>query len=161
MLRPTSDEDVQLFKRLCDGDRLEDQTCRPVKHGKVIRGENYRESWTYFRPGTTSPAGWVIVFDFNPRNRSAEFGYGVTRALRSQGIGREMLTTFFSRTFTDTDLNKLYCHTASFNTPSVRLLNSLGLSRDGVLRAHHERDGELHDTFLYSLLRMEFETADT
>ncbi len=161
MLRPTSDEDVQLFKRLCEGDRLEDQTCRPVKDGKVIRGEDYRESWTYCHADAVEPAGWVIVFDFNPRNRSAEFGYGLAPEHRGQGIGHEMLTVFFTRTFTDTDLNKLYCSTAAFNTPSVRLLNGLGLSRDGVLREHHERDGELHDTLIYSLLRAEFLPGNT
>lgn len=159
MLRPTSDEDVPLFRRLCEGDRLEEQTCRPVKDGKIVRSEDYRESWTYIREGTTDPAGWVIVFDFNPRNRSAEFGYGVARGLRGQGVGREMLTAFFERTFAGTDLNKLYCSTASFNEPSVRLLESLGLVRDGILRAHHERDGVLHDTYVYSLLRQDFEAG--
>jgi ribosomal-protein-alanine N-acetyltransferase len=54
------------------------------------------------------------------------------------------------------DFNKLYCQTASFNIPSVKLLESIGLVRDAVLRAHHERDGTLHDSYIYSVLRSEW-----
>jgi hypothetical protein len=43
--------------------------------------------------------------------------------------------------------------TASFNIPLVHLLESLGLNRDGVLRAHHELDGRFHDDYVYSLLK--------
>jgi ribosomal-protein-alanine N-acetyltransferase len=71
-------------------------------------------------------------------------------------LGQRMLATAFDHFFATTDLNKLQCRTASFNIPSVRMLESLGLTRDGVLRAEHELDGELFDEFIYSLLRHEW-----
>ena len=68
-----------------------------------------------------------------------------------------MLEAAFDEAFAEGELNKLYCQTASFNLPSIRLLEGLRLTRDGVLRAHHELDGVLHDDYIYSLLREEWE----
>jgi len=104
------------------------------------------------------PAGWVSLFDFNVRNRSAEFGYGIISPQRRKGIGKRMLACAFDLFFHKTELNKLHCQTASFNIASVRLLESLGLTRDAVLRAHHELDGKLHDDYIYSILKSEWST---
>jgi RimJ/RimL family protein N-acetyltransferase len=116
-----------------------------------------KEDWTFSLDDR--PVGWVSLFDFNRRNRSAEFGYGIVRPLRGRRIGRQMLACAFDHFFRQPNFNKLYCQTASFNIPSVRLLESLGLKRDAVLRAHHELDGELFDDYVYSLLRREWFAA--
>ena len=156
LIRPTTDVDIKLFRRECVGDRLEERTCRPIEAGRRAPRDPRKEDWTFVTDD--QPAGWVSLFDFNPRNRSAEFGYGIIRPLRGKGIGKRMLAVAFDHFFCEADLNKLYCQTASFNVPSVRLLESLGLNRDGVLRAHHELDGDLHDDYIYSLLRHEWRT---
>ena len=113
-------------------------------------------TWTFALGREEAAAGWFSLFDFNPRNRSAEFGYGVVPRLRGQGLARPMLAEAFDRAFAEHDLNKLHCQTAACNRPSVRLLESLGMRRDAVLREHHELDGVLHDDFVYSLLRREW-----
>ncbi len=156
VLRPTRDNDVQLFKQLCIGDRLEEQTCRPIIEGKRLEADQRRENWSFVVADDNSPAGWVTLFNFNSRNRSAEFGFGVVPPLRGRGVAKEMLTAAFDLFFPSMDLNKLYCQTASFNTASVRLLESLEMTRDAILRAHHELDGELHDDYVYSILRDEW-----
>jgi RimJ/RimL family protein N-acetyltransferase len=153
-LRSTCGDDVREFRRLCASDRLEEQTCRPIVSGRPKRDER-REEFTYVLDDG-SPAGWIGLFDFNSRNRSAEFGYGLVASLRGRGFGKQFLAAGFDLFFETMDLNKLYCQTASFNRPSVRTLESLGLTRDGILRAHHERDGRLHDDYIYSLLKEEW-----
>ena len=45
--------------------------------------------------------------------------------------------------FPSLDLNKLHCQAASFNTASVRLLQWLELTRDGVLRASAAPAGDI------------------
>ena len=67
-----------------------------------------------------------------------------------------MLTEFISHMFTDKNFNKLHCQTASFNEPSVKMLERLGFSRDAVLREHHELDGKLFDDYIYSIIRLEW-----
>jgi RimJ/RimL family protein N-acetyltransferase len=67
-----------------------------------------------------------------------------------------MLKEALDEVFASTNLNKLYCQTASFNAPSVRLLTALGSHLDGTLREHHELDGVLYDDYIYSVLRREW-----
>jgi RimJ/RimL family protein N-acetyltransferase len=153
-LRSICDDDVQVFRRLCAGDRREEWTCRPIVSGRPTRDER-REQYTYVLDDG-SPAGWISPFNFNSRGRSAEFGYGLIPAQRGRGLGKRLLAAGFDLFFESMDLNKLYCQTASFNRPSVRTLESLGLTRDGVLRAHHELDGHFHDDYIYSVLGTEW-----
>jgi ribosomal-protein-alanine N-acetyltransferase len=153
-LRPTIDGDVEVFRRECAGDRLEEQTYRPIEAGRPVLLDQKREHWTFVLDA--QPAGWVSLFALNSRNRSAEFGYGIVSSQRRKGIGKLMLSAAFDLFFGQMDLGKAYCQTASFNVASVRLLESLGLTRDAVLRAHHELDGELHDEYIYSILKSEW-----
>jgi Acetyltransferase (GNAT) domain len=103
---------------------LEERTCRPIVDGRPARVSRKEDRTFVF---DDRPVGWVSLFDFNLRNRSAEFGYGLIRLQRGKGLGRRMLSCAFGRLFATTELNKLHCQTASFNVASARLLESLGL----------------------------------
>jgi RimJ/RimL family protein N-acetyltransferase len=105
----------------------------------------------------TELMGRVICFDFNSRNKSAEFGYIVNPDCRGRGMGSKMVAEALDHLFATSDLNKLYCQTGAFNTPSVRMLKKLGFNRDGILREHHELDTVLWDDYIYSMLRSEWE----
>jgi hypothetical protein len=80
------DSDVTVFRRSCEGDQIERVTCRPIRDGRPAPRHERRESWAFFLEGET-PIGWVTLFDFNPRNRSAKLGYGLVPAVRGRGIG--------------------------------------------------------------------------
>jgi [ribosomal protein S5]-alanine N-acetyltransferase len=67
-----------------------------------------------------------------------------------------MLTEVLRYLFEHYDLNKVYCQTAGFNEPSVRLLEKFGFHRDATLREHHELDGVFYDDYIYSILKREF-----
>lgn len=136
--------------------RLEERTCRPVANGNRLPPTDRKINLIFFEEGMSEAVGKVQCFDFNSRNRSAEFGYCVNPALRGRGIGRRMLTKAVSALFSSENLNKLYCQTAEFNVPSIKLLESLGMHKDGVLREHHELDGKLWDDLIYSILRREW-----
>lgn len=156
-LRPVSEADAAVFRAACAGDRIERMTCRPVAGGARDAAPSQTVRWTYLTGADAAPAGWVNLFDFNPRNRSAEFGFGLVPALRGKGLARPMLAEAFDRAFAEFGLNKLYCQTAAFNLPAIRLAEGLGMTRDGVLRAHHELDGTLYDDHVYSILRAEWQ----
>ena len=107
-------------------DRLERLTCRPVEDGKRVAPSSEAVTWAFLVDGREEPAGVFSCFDTNPRNRSAEFGYSIHPDMRGEGWGRRMLKEALDEVFASTRLNKLYCQTASFNAPSVRLLTALG-----------------------------------
>ena len=139
--------------------RLEERTCRPIANGKRIPPSNSVITWSFFVDGVAGPVGRFGYFDVNPRNRSAEFGYTVNPKFRQQGIGTKMLLLAISELFSTAAFNKLYCQTAAFNIPSIKLLEKLGFHTDGVLREHHELDGKLWDDYIYSILRREWKGA--
>lgn len=139
--------------------RLEERTCRPVAHGVRLPPTDRKLNLVFFEKGITEAVGRVQCFDFNSRNRSAEFGYCVNPLFRGRGVGRRMLIMAITDIFEREGLNKLYCQTAEFNVASVRLLESLGMHRDGILREHHELDGKLWNDFVYSILQPEWQKA--
>ncbi len=102
--------------------------------------------------------GRVTTFDYNSRNRSAEFGYYLPPVHRQHGYGREMVHRFLAKMFADRiwPLHKLYATTASGNIPSIRLLEGLGFHLDGVMREHYWFETEVQDQLCYSLLAREW-----
>ena len=104
------------------------------------------------------PLGKVSLFDFNPRNKSAEFGYYIPSIFRGQGHGQMMIRLLLEEAFDvgNMDLNKLYATTSSSNMRSVRLLEKLGFHLDGRMREHYWISEERHDQLHFSMLRDDY-----
>ena len=144
-------------------------TCRPV--GKLPTEQEYMEDLkkkiaqeilqVYViaaEQGIKKPLGKITLFDFNRRNRSAEFGYYIPAKLRSQGIGLTMVRLLLDRVFGQgNDLNKVYATTSSSNEASTRLLERTGFKLDGRLREHYWIGGNRYDQLHYSMLRSDWE----
>ena len=156
---PVTAEHESAFTEWRKFDRLEEKTCRPVINGKRIPSSDERIIFAFLIDGLEEPAGKFTYFDINPRNRSAEFGYTVNPKFRNRGIGTNMLIAAINYLFSTTELNKLYCQTAAFNIASVKLLEKLGFQRDGILREHHELDGNMWDDYIYSILCNEWKKS--
>ena len=151
-----SDEHNYMLAAESQFSRLEERTCRPILNGKRVPRSNEVVTFSFGMDGIDELVGRFEYFDINARNQSAEFGYSVNSKFRRRGIGTKMLLTAITHLFSTTTLNKLYCQTAAFNTASIRLLEKLNFHQDGVLREHHELDGELWDDCIYSVLRREW-----
>lgn len=151
-----TDKNRELFGKWGEATRIEERTCRPVKDGKHVAKSDEVVRLAYFVEGRKTPVGKFDVFDFNTRNRSAEFGIMVDPDMRGQGIGTRMVSDCLDHLFKTTDLNKIYGQTGAFNKASVGLLKKLGFHRDAVLRQHHELDGKLFDDYVFSILRDEW-----
>lgn len=156
---PATDHHRHIFLQWNRTSRLEERTCRPLINGTPTSNLSPVITLAFFVENVREPVGRFVYFDKNPRNRSAEFGYMVNPKFRRQGVGYRMLTMAINQLFLTTDLNKLYCQTGAFNTPSIRLLEKLSFHQDGILREHHELDGKLWDDFIYSILRREWKAS--
>lgn len=104
------------------------------------------------------PLGKIKLFDFNIRNRSAEFGYYLPAGNRTRGLGKIMLSKFIQNSFDDSELklNKLYATTSSNNVSSIKLLEKFGFKMDGRLREHYWIDENKYDQLIYSILKCEW-----
>ncbi len=136
--------------------RIEQQTCRPIIDGKPSPPIHNVLNFLFYVDNMTDPIGSIFYFNVNERNRSCELGYKINPDYRNKGYGKKMVQEFISHLFTTKDFNKLYCQTASFNKPSVKMLERLGFKRDGILREHHELDGKFYDDYVYSILLSEW-----
>jgi len=104
-----------------------------------------------------TPVGVIRFFNLNHLNRSAELGLLMDPDQRRKGYATEGVRLLVRWLFRMRDLNKVYAHASSLNKGAVAMLEKAGFKRDGTLRHHYYYDGELHDGYLYSLLRYEFE----
>ena len=102
------------------------------------------------------PIGRISFSDYNPRNRSFELGYSLLPEFRKQGYMLHSLKILISYVFRNTDINKIYAQTGSFNEDSIKLLKRLGFVQDACLREHHELNGMLYSDFIYSFLASDY-----
>lgn len=100
----------------------------------------------------TTLLGRIELSHYNPRNKSLEVGYYLLPQFRGKQIMSHALSTILNVVF-QAGANKVYAQTASFNLPSINMLEKLGFKRDAVLREHHEYQGSLYDDYIYSITR--------
>lgn len=98
-----------------------------------------------------------VTLDVDQVNLVATLGYGVSRQHWGQGIASEAAAVVAQYAFSRLGMAKLCARVDPRNAASVRVLEKLGMQREGVLRAQVVRCGERADRALYGLLREEWE----
>lgn len=91
-------------------------------------------------------------------HRLGELGYSIARARWSRGYVTEAARAVIDAAFTThEDLNRVCAHADAQNTASQRVMEKVGMTREGVLRQHHVERGEPIDMAWYGVLRGEWE----
>jgi len=86
----------------------------------------------------------------------AKFGYWLGRAYWGRGLATEAGRLLVQHAFRAFDLRRLEARVAAPNCASARVLEKCGFTREGILRdGFVERNGAVHDAFLFGLLRSE------
>ncbi|MGV8981704.1 GNAT family N-acetyltransferase [Clostridium sp.] len=168
-LIPLTDGYLQeLFRWRNEEKHFELYTCRPVNlpqsfdeyAHKTLKSISEEKQKTYIlikKGAENQSLGKITLFDFNPRNHSAEFGYYIPSCNREKGLGIIMLAQFIEKVFTDNklNLNKIYATTSSNNIPSIKLLEKFDFKLDGRLREHYWVNENKYDQLNYSMLKDE------
>ena len=92
----------------------------------------------------------------SPHNRRAELGYWLAAAAWGQGFATEATTAMVDFGFGDLGLGRVFAQVLAGNDASCRVLDKLGMRREGELRAHLRKGKTLRDVFVYGLLREEW-----
>ncbi|MCC2547759.1 GNAT family N-acetyltransferase [Hymenobacter sp. BT175] len=90
----------------------------------------------------------------NPR--LAEVGFTVAAPWQGHGYGREAVRALLNFCFGELGLHRVMAITDCLNTGSVRLLESVGMRREGHFRQHVWFKGRWSDEYLYALLGEEW-----
>ena len=85
-------------------------------------------------------------------HRVGEVGCCLVPAARGRGIATEALRLLTDWSFTALGLGRVQVFVAPENLPALRLAESAGFQREGVLRSYSEHDGERLDAVVLSRL---------
>jgi RimJ/RimL family protein N-acetyltransferase len=110
---------------------------------------------------------WAIVFKnsvigginirFNFENRLAEMGYSIARDNWRQGFAYEAARAVVEAAFhVHPDLNRIRASTDLRNLASQRVLEKVGMSKEGILRQNRFVHEEFADEVWFGLLRDEW-----
>lgn len=145
-------------------DQPEDRELDPLEET-----HNYIERITQPDPKPT-----IIRYAIHRKADDALIGYGVIafidryhrrcrlgitlgeKAEWGKGYAKEALTAVIDYCFQSLDLNRIGVELYSFNDRSMRLFESLGFRREGVIRQAVWKKGTFADELVYGLLRQEW-----
>ncbi|TPE44359.1 GNAT family N-acetyltransferase [Pontibacter mangrovi] len=92
-----------------------------------------------------------------PGHRRAEIGYAITdQKYKNKGLMTEALESILTFGFRQMNLYRVEALVATYNTPSLQLVQHFGFRREGLLRNHYLVNGQLEDSVMFSLLKPEF-----
>ena len=99
----------------------------------------------------------IVSLSFEQGHRIAVIGYGVHGELRGRGMTREAASAVIAKAFDYyAQLRKIRAHTDARNAGSIRVLEKLGFSCEGILRSNQFVNAEFADEAIYGLLREEW-----
>jgi len=91
------------------------------------------------------------------RATQAEIGWAFDPAVQGRGLATEAVRRLLAVCFTDLGLRRLTALCFADNAPSWRLMERVGMRREGEYRADSlHRDGRWLDSYAYALLRDEW-----
>lgn len=110
--------------------------------------------WAITRPGEDAAIG--ALFTRAKRPGVAEIGYLLSRDAWGAGLGREAVAALLDKLFGAEAHRRVFADTDPDNLASNRLLERLGFTLEGQLRAEWETHLGVRDSLIWGLLRDEW-----
>jgi RimJ/RimL family protein N-acetyltransferase len=126
---------------------------------REIREEHaagHLHEWGLVVPRGGKVIGTCTLFNLDRSNRRAEIGFALGRPWWGKGLMGEALTMLLDFAFGELGLRRIEADADPLNSASIKLLESLGFCREGLLRERWNVGGELQDTVFLGLLAREY-----
>lgn len=107
-----------------------------------------------------SPTGDVIGainLGLNMKDEMAELGYWIGVPFWNKGFCTDAARRVVQFGFDELGLNRIYARHLDGNTGSGRVMEKIGMKKEGILRQHVMKNGVLNDIVEYGMLRSEYE----
>jgi [ribosomal protein S5]-alanine N-acetyltransferase len=92
-----------------------------------------------------------VAFSHIP-SREAELGYNYERAAWGQGYATEAALAVVAFSFREVDQHRIWATCDPANVGSMRVLEKIGMQREGYLREHRWMKSRWRDSLLYAIL---------
>ena len=100
-----------------------------------------------------SPAGFIDLFDFEPKHRRAALGIIIKSSTkRKKGFGLEALQLMCAYAFTHLGLHQVYANVGADNTSSRLLFEKAGFIKTAEKKDWNLIQGEFKDELTYQLI---------
>ena len=108
--------------------------------------------WAMELRETGAFVGSCDLSEIDRRHKRAEVGFIIARAYWGDGYSQEAMSAVIDHAAQMLRLQRLTARTHLGNARSVRLLERLGFTQEGLLRGYVDRDGERRDCLMFGLL---------
>jgi ribosomal-protein-alanine N-acetyltransferase len=128
------------------------------KYRKGLR--TYNKTFLYFhiiekKSGKT--IGWCGYHTWYTDHNRAEIGYGLfIESYKRKGFMSEAIVSIIEYGFKQMKLHRIEAFISPQNVASIRLINKLNFTKEGLLREHYFINNRMEDSAIYSLLKSEF-----
>ncbi len=124
---------------------------------QLLQDRAKEPTWAMTLEGTVV-GGIGLTFDF--QNRSAEMGYSLARSLWGQGVCTEAAQPLIDAAFSvHGELQRIWARADVQNAASQRVMEKLGMTKEGVHRRARFEGGEMVDEAWWAVLREEWEAS--
>jgi RimJ/RimL family protein N-acetyltransferase len=103
--------------------------------------------------------GWCGLTLWNPEFRSASMGFCLDDAAWGHGYATEAGGALLQWAYDTLDLNRVQAEVDTRNGASARVLEKLGFLREGTLREDCIVDGVVSDSWVYGLIRSQWQRS--
>lgn len=130
------------------------------KYGKGL--EMYNKSMVGFQMIDKTSQKVIGLCGFHTwyvEHRRAEIGYSLfDDAYKRKGFMSEALPPIIDYGFVTMNLHRIEAFISPHNTPSLKLVQKLNFSKEGILREHFFVNNKMEDSAVFSLLKKEWES---
>jgi RimJ/RimL family protein N-acetyltransferase len=96
--------------------------------------------------------GYAALSNLMLDNAEAELSFWVGKEYSHQGFVTESARALLSFGFTTLNLNRITAYHKACNTIAAKVMNRLGMKREGVLRQKYNKHGVFYDIAIWSIL---------
>lgn len=140
---------------------LENEEQLAIEKNKFEKGlTTFNKSFLYFQildKSTEKIIGWCGFHTWYLDHFRAEIGYGLfDENFKNKGIMTEAMKTILEYGFHQMKLYRIEALIATYNIPSLQLVEKFGFTKEGILRNHYLKNNVMEDSVVYSLLKDEY-----
>jgi RimJ/RimL family protein N-acetyltransferase len=168
IMRPFELADAPVVRKLAGVKRVASTTLRvPHPYEKGMAEDWIRTHKRLFGQGKAVVCAIVrrktgkiigaISLQLSKLNESAELGYWIGSRHWNRGYATEAAEVMLMYGFTELGLNRIHAHHMTRNPASGRVLEKIGMKREGVMRQHIKKWGRFEDIVAYAILREDYQ----
>ena len=126
-----------------------------VREKAIVPRLNYYLAATDRKSGDL--IGEAVLKVIPPGHGQGEIGFGVAPALWQRGYATEIAQALITAGFDTFKLHRIAAQCSPENKASIRVMQKLGMAREGLFREHYLAGGKYWSTVFYAILAREHE----